>query len=63
MWERPCVAKGAHSAPRLRASIEIAGGCCAALSRHKAAPTGGSFPARQFGPKGWAISHANPTLP
>jgi len=40
LWERPCVAKGARSAPLfLRLSCHCRG-CFAALSRRKAAPTG-----------------------
>ena len=40
MWERPCVAKGPGSGPRISASCIDCWGRFAALSRHKAAPTG-----------------------
>ena len=39
LWERPCVAKGPQSGPGNFCSNAETWGCCAALSRRKAAPT------------------------
>ncbi len=43
LWERPCVAKGPRSGPGNLALEQRSRGRCAALSRHKAAPTRTAF--------------------
>ena len=40
LWERPCVAIGPQSGPRFQRHCTACRGRFAALSRHKAAPTG-----------------------